>query len=157
MRVWWLVVWCACGRVAFEPIECEGGTRNVIARGHCYVLHEQTENVTWDDAQLACELDGGHLATYTSAPEEAAVISSLMPADRTWIGMTDRAAEGTWVWITGEPFGPYMNWRGVEPNNAGGTEHCGAHSAPATSWQWNDLDCDGGTNTTLAFMCEYDH
>lgn len=70
-----------------------------------------------------------------------------------WMGMNDIASEGNFVWVTGEPF-VYMNWRGVEPNNSGGNENCGAHSAAATLWQWNDLDCAGGVNMTLAYVCE---
>lgn len=154
-----IVCTCAC-RVNFDRIDaldCTGGSRSVIAMGHCYTLHELGTNILWTDAKAACEAGGGHLVTYATLEEEMAVIPVLAPMERAWIGMTDIEVETNWVWITGEPF-VHMNWRGVEPNNGGGgsPENCGAHSDMTTSWQWNDLDCNGGLNTTLNYICETD-
>ena len=123
--------------------------------GHCYALHELGSNIAWDSARTACIADGGHLATYASSAEEAAVMPVLAPTDRTWIGMSDVEIEGTWLWIDAEPMS-YTNWRGTEPNNGSGgpVENCGVNSQAATSWQWNDIACDGGINGTPNYLCE---
>ena len=38
------------------------------------------------------------------------------------IGLNDAASEGTWEWVTGEPFS-YANWDGGEPNNQGDEDY----------------------------------
>jgi hypothetical protein len=38
---------------------------------------------------------------------------------RAWIGLTDTATEGTFLWVTGEPF-QFSSWNGGEPNNGVG-------------------------------------
>ena len=37
-----------------------------------------------------------------------------------WIGATDARIEGTFEWVTGEPWGAFLNWHPGEPNGAGG-------------------------------------
>jgi hypothetical protein len=66
------------------------------------------------------------------------VREALADADA-WIAATDVATEGTWVWITGEPF-TFSNWAGGEPNNLGG-EDCVQMYVQGV---WNDLPCGAG-------------
>ncbi|MDO4806222.1 MAG: RICIN domain-containing protein [Coriobacteriales bacterium] len=86
-----------------------------------------SSSATWTAAQAACEEYGAltgldaHLVTIGSKDEQA-VISELVKGgskDNYWIGATDKAREGTWVWATGERFGTYTNWASGEPD--GGT------------------------------------
>ena len=78
----------------------------------------------------------GHLATITSAAENAFIVTNMPQATQLaagsglgggyWIGgfQPSGSAEpaGGWAWVTGEPFGGYTNWGGAEPNNSGGAE-----------------------------------
>jgi hypothetical protein len=83
--------------------------------------------VTWSDARAAAatEFRGciGHLATITSAAENAFIVETFEDAllGRYWLGGAQDAAfgepAGGWGWITGEPF-IYTNWAGGEPNNS---------------------------------------
>lgn len=66
---------------------------------------------SWNEANTIAEALGGKLATvYTDA--DSAVISSLLTAealDSAWLGATDTATEGTWLWEDGRELG-YTNW-----------------------------------------------
>ena len=68
-----------------------------------------------------------------------------------WIGFTDAAVEGTWVWVDGTPTS-YTAWETVEatePNNGGGNEHCATINRFADSG-WNDEVCVDLKN----YVCE---
>jgi hypothetical protein len=67
--------------------------------GHSYFISTSATN--WAAAKTAAEALGGHLATISSAAEQAVVISG--GTDFAWIGFTDEAVEGTFAWVTGEP------------------------------------------------------
>lgn len=70
-----------------------------------------------------------------------------------WIGASDLAEEGNFVWHDTGMELTFSNFHRGQPDNANGTEHC-VHMryAPAANWQWhwNDWDCD----LKSAFVCE---
>jgi hypothetical protein len=72
--------------------------------GHSY--YRSTGSMTWTDARQACINMGGHLVTVTTAAENN-FIFNLWPSG--WIGLTDEVSEGTWRWVTGEPY-TWGNW-----------------------------------------------
>ena len=53
-------------------------------------------------------------------------MTALLPAelDALWIGLTDTAQEGDWVWVTGEK-ADFKAWAPGEPNNVDGNENGG--------------------------------
>lgn len=109
--------------------------------GHEYDV-VRAEGMTWTAAQAAVAAMGAgwHLATITSAAEDAFVaslLSSALPArSHFWLGATDVGAEGTFEWVTSEGF-TYTNWWGGEPNNAGNEDYV-AFDLRSGSWGWND-------------------
>lgn len=101
-----------------------------------------SEGVSWTNARAAAQaLPGGgwDLATITSAAEDAFVAGLLptSPASRShfWLGANDAAVEGTYVWVTGEPFS-YTNWWINEPNNSGNEDFVAYDFR--NGWAWND-------------------
>lgn len=110
--------------------------------GHSY--YRSTGSMTWTDARQACLNMGGHLVTSTTLAENN-FLFSLWPNG--WIGLTDEVSEGTWRWVTGEPF-TWSNWNGGEPNNAGNEDYIQF----VGGGKWNDLP-----NTSLPYVLEFDY
>ncbi len=116
--------------------------------GHFYYQSPDTD--TWPNARDRANAEGGYLVSINSAAENA-FVHAANPAVRQWIGFTDEATEGDWVWLSGEPV-TYTNWEGgpsPEPNNLQGAEHYGEMQEDA---EWNDLD---GT-ASFPFLIEFD-
>ena len=99
----------------------------------------------WISASTACTNAGGYLSTIGSSQEQNFVYN-LLPGQAQWIGFTDAASEGTWVWVNGDPI-TYTFWNGGEPNNSGNEDY--AHMN--TNGTWNDAT--PGTNHR--FVCEF--
>lgn len=94
----------------------------VTLNGHTY--HRYKASYTWTEARTYAQNIGGHLATISSADENA-IIYSLVKKDSNygaWIG--GYRASGSWAWVTGEPFS-YSNWYTAdgEPDNQWGIEN----------------------------------
>ena len=138
--------------------------------GHAYAVVNQ--QMSWEDARdfAATEVFRGvpgHLATITSADENATVVSvinafecSQGAHDLLWLGGEQiphdepDPAEG-WTWITGEKWS-YTNWAPGEPNDAAGGEYYlaiyGSGNPGQSKGTWND-DSLGRGNT--GFIIEW--
>ncbi len=114
-----------------------------ISNNHCYTYYP--EGKSWQEGQANCFLQGGTLATIRDNSEQS-LVSSLAGGAVAWIGYTDAAQEGTWIWA-GVP-SQYTYWCSGEPNNSG-DEDCAV-----INWQpsgcWNDLAC----SRVLGYVCE---
>ena len=84
---------------------------------HWYELVESDTSGAWINAENNAVGLGGHLVTINDAAEEAWLRSRFGSTTRYWIGFTDSAEEGTWVWSSGEAV-TYTNWDSGEPNNS---------------------------------------
>ena len=139
--------------------------------GHAYAVVNQ--QMSWEDARVFAATQvfrgvPGHLATITSAGENATVVSvinafecSQGPHNLLWLGGEQiphnepDPAEG-WTWITGEPWN-YKNWNAPgEPNDAAGDEYYlaiyGSGNPDGPIGTWND-DLSGAGNT--GFIIEW--
>lgn len=126
--------------------------------GHSYEVQVTVTPITWGAAKVAAEAAGGHLATITSAQENAFIASLVAASGETaHIGgyQPDDAAEPAegWSWITGEPFN-YTNWYATdrEPSNTGpfGNED---RLQIYTNSFWNDIHNDNAYYK--AYVIEY--
>ncbi|MBR1241576.1 VCBS repeat-containing protein [Bradyrhizobium sp. AUGA SZCCT0274] len=116
--------------------------------GHWYRIEQGalTGALTYEQARAQAASYGGYLATITDGQENAFIhglvqgvqlnpsISDPFANRGAWLGGTDAAVEGTWVWETGPETGQafwqapgttfiYASWNPVEPNNAGNEDH----------------------------------
>ncbi|MFH1467356.1 MAG: MopE-related protein [Pseudomonadota bacterium] len=114
-------------------------------------------SLTWLEAQDACWAMGyDDLASVQDRVEmstllEMAVDSGIDAGFRNgfFIGLTDAASEGDFVWSDGLG-GTWTNWGSGEPNDSGG-EDC-AYFVPTTG-AWNDIACTS-VESTRAYTCE---
>ena len=130
------------------------GKRLGIYGGHTYTLFDGTAS-SWADAKEYCELLGGHLATITSAEENAFLYNYMQNCgySNAYWGLTDQNVEGVWEWCTGEPV-TYLNWASGEPNDDyDSAEDFGMFWDEKPGGVWNDgVFGDDGQ----AFLCEWD-
>lgn len=126
-------------------------------QNHVYWLFD--DKITPPEAEAYCKSIGGHLATITSAEEQAFVASLCDQGKRGHytIGATDRDQNGVWMWMNGEMWG-YTNWGPGEPRNATGAkaeDYVGL--AREWGWQWNDyFGAYNNYRADGAFVCEFD-
>lgn len=105
--------------------------------GHYYDVTDT--NIGWEEAEAEAILKGGHLVAIQDAAEESWLVGTF-GSERFWIGFTDKASEGTWLWSSGDPV-TYVNWASGEPNNATPPEW--GEDYAVMNWSgpaWNDWD-----------------
>ena len=142
----------------------------------------------WADAAACAAAKGGHLVEINSAAEQSAVYSAILAAGVSptyttvtdgggiayvWIGASDVATEGTWVWDgSGSTFwmgtgsgsavgGAYENWGSAglssEPDNFGIGQDAGAIALAnwpvGSASEWNDVN----DQNQLYYVIEYDY
>jgi hypothetical protein len=117
------------------------------ANNHVYKRFDKT--VTWTQAKNACTNQKGYLATITSQAENDWIVSKNLQQNYPWLGASDSAKEGQWVWITGETWN-YTNWNDGEPNGARSENYLVIWNE--STGQWNDLD----KSNPLSYLCEWD-
>ena len=78
------------------------------------------KSLIWEEARTSCLSQGGDLASVGSE-EEDNFINSL--GSNFYLGGSDSAQEGTWVWSDGTAW-TYVNWGSGAPNNQDNDEHC---------------------------------
>jgi hypothetical protein len=59
--------------------------------------------------------------------------------DRWWIGLDDRAEEGTFRWSAGAPASGFSYWEDGEPDNAGCNQDCTV--LEIDDGRWHDTHC----------------
>ncbi len=123
-----------CGQVSI-PQEIDGFTLLGVFEGHTYFISNSTYQTPDATNDIAIST-GGHLLTLSSAEEESFIrTNNTSPI---WLGLTDRAGEGNFIWVTGED-STYTNWIPGEPNDFESGEDWAIMNADG-SGRWNDED-----------------
>jgi len=78
-------------------------------------------DISWHEAKERCEAMGGYLACVNNRMENN-FLAKLSAARIRWLGGTDKDREGTWQWVSGEPF-RFTAWADKQPDNGRGDEH----------------------------------
>ena len=107
-----------------------------------------TQKLSAPDAEASCVSQGGHLVSIHDQDTQDAVFNGAwaLSNERWWLGLTDRAVEGEFLWSDASPV-DYTSWAWDEPNDSGGKEDC--TEMLGWSGEWNDTSCDDMNN----FVC----
>src|SRR5262249_55077632 len=118
------------------------------ANGHGYYLLPES---TWVDAEAVAVSLGGHLVTINDDDEQQWVFNTFNAyrgVDRNlWIGLTDKDQEGSFQWVSGEPF-VYSHWMPGSPDDPNDEWHAledyvemqsVLEPAPWIPSYWNDV------------------
>merc|ERR1712183_633626 len=109
----------------WNPAQCTGDSScscpgdytpdSTTAPTKCFKL--RTGATSWTDASTQCLANGdARLATIKSAAENAAVAGIPGLSENSYIGLSDKSTEGTFMWTDGSALGSYTNW--VTSNSA---------------------------------------
>lgn len=100
----------------------------------------------------------GYLASITDSAENTFVAEKIQgdagqPAKNVWIGASDSAQEGKWVW-NGGPDNGWQFWQGCNVANGGGPfEGRFSAWAPSEPNNWNASLCEAENSATLGEDC----
>jgi hypothetical protein len=142
-----------------------------------YYQYIPAANITFTNALAQAQtqtLRGatGYLVTITTEAEND-FIKDKVNAQNVWIGASDAAAEGVWLWVSGPETGTqfwqggtaaqggfatapyfYASWATNQPDNAGSRENYGSTNFRGTIGAWNDLPLNGA-NIVQGYLVEY--
>ncbi|XP_052692507.1 perlucin-like protein [Crassostrea angulata] len=105
---------------------------------------------TWNNSQLNCSVKGAKLVEIES-PEEDTYIRTLANnlTESVWLGGTDLAEEGKWVWQSTSTLFSFSAWPTRQPNNLDNNQHCLSLYLP-NGLTWNDREC----SLQYQYICE---
>lgn len=133
-------------------------TGTLAPDGSCFVF--VTTPVTYAAAKLACTNMNAHLAYLKTAALDTAA-EAMIGMTNTWIGASDLATEGTFLWDDGSAL-VFTNWHTGEPNaggpNATYQEDCVIIAGARVDKQWDDRPCDASevaNSGMFAYLCQY--
>jgi hypothetical protein len=125
-----------------QPDPCDGGVLEASSNT-CYRVFAAP--LPWEEAVSACQ-DWGGLLVGIESPLEHDFVAALSDTD-IWLGVNDRAAEGTFVGTDGAPV-VFFNWSEGQPDDFLGEEDCVA--LRSLDLLWNDTSC----TAEKAYVCE---
>lgn len=137
---------------------CAGGDAAATAPDGSCLVHVFAPS-TYDQAKAGCAAMSARLAVLSTAAVDSFAENFVGTRD-TLIGLSDRAAEGTFVWDDGSAL-QFANWHLGEPNDGDDTydEDCTIIAGSRTGKQWDDRPCaplpQFPMSGTYAYLCQY--
>jgi hypothetical protein len=140
------------------PNQCIGAAYNGVGYMFCFGNQERI----WNDASTECKNHNMHLVRVDDAAQNSFIRKTALSvgySDTIWLGGSDSAHDGMWMWMDGTQFwqggvnghtvdGLYAGWDVGQPNNATGAEDCAAMWTNIEGW--HDATC----GLRHAFMCQ---
>jgi len=130
----------------------------IDAADKCY-LFENSQRLSWMDAQQYCQNLGGHLAeTLTEdwsnlLTSIANIETEILGVQSWWLGLTDLGHEGRWIWPNALVETNFTNWAEGYPMDGGVENNCVSMKAEY-DLKWSDEPCTG---VTAALICQTDY
>lgn len=163
--------YCANDQENVTPVSVD---KSGINKTHSSRYELVVADISWEDANVAANMAGGHLVTITSKEEEDTIISmaEAQGIDYVWLGgytAYDRGGNVFGHWVTGEDFSSYQNWCKDEPSRTdkdGEPEwYVMLWNVPSLGgWTWNDQRNDPASvpgleyfKGKMAYVIEYEN
>merc|ERR1711915_126474 len=123
--------------------------------GSCYMVASRMS--TWYAAQTFCREQGGYLAEITNMSEFSLLEQYLLNYESNyWIGLTDDAKEGAWIWSESDVQATWTNWGPGDPNSYYGDEDC-VNLLSKLAHTFNDSPCDRIEIYPSHGLCEFNY
>ena len=106
------------------------------------------KKLTFTDAEAFCRDLGGHLVSVES-PEKNAEVFNKSEREWVWLGGTDEAEEGDWIWKDGKPW-KFTSWANHQPDDKNGDEDCVYLKTETDLPKWYNEPC----SWLLFFVCQ---
>ncbi|XP_024654238.2 C-type lectin domain family 4 member E [Maylandia zebra] len=124
--------------------KCEEGWEH--HGGKCYYF--STNKSSWTKSRDDCRAKGGDLVKIDSREEQEFLrkkVRRIMTdhEDKFWIGLTDSAEQGRWLWVDGSPLNESLSyWNYKEPDNWR-EDDCVMMGEKSHGYQksWSDTSC----------------
>ena len=111
----------------------------------CYKIFE--EQLNFYKANMSCISQGAGLVTIEDSDELLFLDALLAKGEKVFVGMTDIAEEGRWVWMDGSLPKLDLLWHGNHPDG-GEKENCGEY---VQKHGFHDIACA----ETRPYVCKY--
>lgn len=119
-------------------LSCQGCSMTALGAS---VYHICTQQSTFDEAREICQNRDSDLVIIETIGESKSISMLVQGLQPLWLGLSDTAVEGSFVWINGSALvESQAPWAPGEPNNANNAEDCVLQN-PLFANTWNDRSC----------------
>jgi len=144
--------------------DCPGDWFDAGSLG-CYTFLDGRVNLSWVEAQLACEKEGGYLAEPQTElqieflSELAGLEGSFTGIGYWYIGLTDLGREGEWLWVHNDAQLVSDLWSSSSPSNkTHNSDDCAVMVLRNSAVYWEDHSCTAPeiSHHSVAPLCQTD-
>merc|ERR1712010_101818 len=148
----WNSAECTCSS---SDATCPGGYTMDSDGTKCYIVRKGQSS--WSDAATRCTNEGDlRLAVITTANQNTAVQTAItqQASGKAFIGLTDSASEGTWVWSDGSSYSYNPGWVSNHPTTNTAQNCVVMRDSGNNVGKWQHVDCSKSINDNINFVCE---
>ncbi|XP_078578458.1 putative ferric-chelate reductase 1 [Branchiostoma floridae x Branchiostoma japonicum] len=138
-----------------STVPCPEGYGDDYGFGKCLYVHKRP--LIYSEAEAYCQGMGGKIFQFDNGNDVNRIKAILEPASNNknfgiWVGLTDEAEEGTFVWADDTPLvsGDFTDWAPQPYNRNSPRRNC-VQMKRKFNWQWVVRSCRRAKNI---FLCE---